>query len=204
MTPDTPYSVLRYRQRVYSRVSPYFYGDTLFDSGCGDGGDDILIAPYFKKIHGMDIKASPLWKDRASDKISFSTGNTEKLDFPDSSFDTVLEKDMLHHASDPVKGIREMVRISKKRVIIIECNRYNPLLYINMTLLRNHQHFTQKKFGRILESAGAPYEIKHFSARHIPVNSAPAQDFFEKIEDLLEKLPFYTPIIEYNLGILSK
>lgn len=204
MTSEMPYTLLRYKQRVYSRVSPYFYGDTLFDCGCGDGGDDILIAPHFKKIHGMDIEASPLWKERTSDKISFSVGYTEKLDFPDSSFDTVLEKDMLHHASDPVKGIREMARISKKRIIIIECNRYNPLLYINMTLINNHQHFTQKKFRQILESAGVPYEIKHFSARLIPFNSRPVLDFFEKAEDLLEKLPFYTPIIEYNLGILTK
>jgi ubiquinone/menaquinone biosynthesis C-methylase UbiE len=204
MTPNIPYSRLRYRQRVLSRVRPFFYGDTLLDSGCGDGEDDLLFLDHFKKIHGIDLEENKLWKERATDRLEFSAGNSESLAFPDNSFDTVMEKDMLHHAQNPERALREMARVSKKRVIAMECNRYNPLLYLNMTLRLGHQHFTQKRFTQIMASAGVPYEIKHFSARLIPFESRGPVDFFEGIENLLEKIPFYAPIIEYNLGILTK
>lgn len=204
MTLNLPYNVLRFKERVFKNVVPYLTGDTLFDSGCGHGEDDVLLSKYFKKIQACDIAEDPLWKERSNPNISFSVCSAEKLDFPDNSYDTVIEQNMLHHVSNPEKALSEMIRVSKKRVIVLECNRYNPLLYINMTLIQNHQHFTQKRFKQILDSCGAAYEIKHFSARCLPLTNKTIIDISEKIMDLAEKIPFYRPLIEYNLGIITK
>jgi hypothetical protein len=110
---------------------------------------------------------------------------------------------MLHHASNPESALKEMVRVAKKRVIVIEANRYNPLFYINLTLMNNHQHFTQKRFAGIMASTGRPYEIKRFSARVCWINNPAVIKIFDKAEDLLEAIPFYAPVIEYNLGIIT-
>lgn len=204
MTLNLPYNVLRYKQRVFKNVIPYLYGETLLDSGCGAGEDDVLLSPHFKKIHGCDISESPLWKERSGADISFSVCDGEKLEFPDNSFDTVIEQNMLHHANNPEKALAEMVRVSKKRVIVLECNRYNPLMYLNMTLIHNHQHFTQKRLAQLLRSANVKIEMKYFSARCLPLTNKAIIDAGDFIMDALEKLPFYRPIIEYNLGILTK
>jgi len=204
MTLNLPYNVLRFKERVFKNVIPYLSGDTLFDSGCGFGEDDVLLSKYFKKIQACDIHEDPLWKERSGPNISFSVCSAEELKFPDGSYDTVLEQNMLHHVPNPEKALQEMVRVSKKRIIVLECNRYNPLMYVNMTLIQNHQHFTQKRFRQILDSAKTPYEVKYFSARCLPVTNKAVIDIAYKIMDALENFPLYRPIIEYNLGILTK
>jgi ubiquinone/menaquinone biosynthesis C-methylase UbiE len=204
MTFNLPYNVLRFKERVFKNVIPHLHGDTMLDSGCGHGEDDVLLSRYFKKIQACDIAEDALWKERSGPNISFSVCAAERLSFPDNSFDTVIEQNMLHHASDPEKALQEMVRVSKKRIIVLECNRYNPLLYLNMTLIQNHQHFTQKRLKHILDTADVPYEIKYFSARCIPLTNKTVIDISEKIMDAAEKIPFYRPFIEYNLAILTK
>ena len=204
MQSKTPHNVLRYRERVIEKVSPYFTGKTLFDAGCGDGEDAYLMSKYFSKVTAGDIEKNPRWPEFASKKINFTVSNAEKIKFRNNSFDTVIEKDMLHHASNPVSALKEMVRVAKKRVIVIEANRYNPLFYINLTLRGNHQHFTQKRFREIVSSAASVYEIKRFSARVCPVNIPGFVSFFENLEDAVEKFPPYAPIIEYNLAVITK
>jgi len=204
MTLNLPYNVLRFKERVFSRVIPYLHGETLLDSGCGHGEDDVLLSAYFKKIHACDIYEDPLWKERASEKLVFSVCGAEDLKFPDNSFDTVIEQNMLHHVQNPEKALSEMVRVSKKRVIALECNRYNPPMYLNMVLIQNHQHFSQKRFKKLIESAGASFEIKHFSARCLPFKSKAVTDFGETIMNMAEKIPLYRPFLEYNLAIITK
>ncbi|MCX8093316.1 MAG: class I SAM-dependent methyltransferase [Candidatus Goldbacteria bacterium] len=201
---STPYNVLRYKDRVFTRVSPFFYGDSLLDCGCGNGEDVRIYLKYFKRIHGLDIEQSPDWKLYTNESITFSIGDTQKLNFENESFDTVLEKDMLHHVPSPSDALKEMIRVAKKKIIVIEANRYNPLLYINMTLLKNHQHFTQKYFKKLIEETGLKYEFHFFSARCCPFNGKFFNDLYDSFHNLLEKIPFYRPIIEYNMAVITK
>jgi ubiquinone/menaquinone biosynthesis C-methylase UbiE len=203
MINNVPENVEQYRQRVIEKTREYFSGSSLLDSGCGDGWDAYMRTKYFKKIVATDIEVNPNWKNLKTAGLTFKKADSEKLPFKNKSFDTVLEKDMLHHASNPEKAMKEMMRVAKKRVIVIEANRYNPLFYINLTLMNNHQHFNQKRFRSIMESCGAPFEIKRFSARVCWVNNPAFIKVFDKAEDIMEGLPFYAPIIEYNLGIIT-
>lgn len=203
MITNVPENVNQYRLRVIEKTKEYFSGSSLLDSGCGDGWDAYLRLKYFKKITATDIEINPNWKNLSAPGIIYKKADSEKLAFKNKSFDTVLEKDMLHHASNPEKALKEMVRVAKKRVIVIEANRYNPLFYINLTLLNNHQHFSQNRFLSIMESTGVPFEIKRFSARVCWINNPAFIKLFDKVEDLLEAIPLYSPIIEYNLGIIT-
>ncbi|MFP4466861.1 MAG: class I SAM-dependent methyltransferase [Candidatus Goldiibacteriota bacterium] len=193
----------QYRRRVHEKIKPHYSGNTLLDAGCADGGEVLLAAPCFSSIEAVDIEEFPEWKDFADEKINFRTASAENLPYEDSSFDTVLEKDMLHHAQDPEKAVMEMVRTASKKVILVEANRYNPLFYVNLTLMGNHQHFTRKRFKELAAKPGFPYEITHFSARVCPINKKPVINFFDRIQDFLENFPPYRPIIEYNMAVIT-
>src|SRR5208283_2567962 len=161
----TPEKVLAYRLRVLNKVKQYFYGDNMLDVGCGDGEDAELMLKYFKKIEGIDIAENPVWNEHRKENLILKKADAENLGYPDNSFDTVIEKDVLHHVSDPEKALKEMTRVARKRVILIEANRYNPSFYVFLTLMGKHNHFNQKRFKDIAQSCGLKPEIMHFSAR---------------------------------------
>lgn len=201
---EIPKNVLSYRKRIIDKIKPYFFGKTLLDAGCGDGGDSYLLQDYFNSIYAVDIIKNDNWENIKSYKIKFFTGNVEKLDFKDNFFDTVIEKDMLHHVENPEKALKELIRVSKKRIIIIEANRFNPIFYIHLTLLKGHQHFSQPKFKKILKSCSENFKLINFSARVCPINSPFLIKTVNFFSDLIEKLGFFYFFIEYNCAIIEK
>ncbi len=204
MTNKIPENVLSYRKRVIEKIKPYFVGETMLDAGCGDGSDSFLLAEYFKKIESFDIIEHANWKNYISDNLNFSVGDAMNLKYDDNSFDTIIEKDMLHHAQDPEIALKELCRVTKKRVIIIEANRFNPIFYLHLTLMEGHNHFSQNNFKKLLLSTGLPFEIKNFSARVCPVNNKFLIETVNFLSDVFEKIkPLYF-FIEYNLGIITK
>ncbi len=48
----------------------------------------------------------------------------EMLPFPDQSFDVVCSFAMLHHVPDPNTVVREMLRVARKAVLILDSNRF--------------------------------------------------------------------------------
>ena len=201
---ETPENVLSYRKRIIEKIKPYFYGSTLLDAGCGDGGDSYLLQDYFNSIYAVDIIKNDNWEKIKSEKIKFLTGNVEKLEFNDNFFDTVIEKDMLHHAENPEKALKELIRVSKKRIIVIEANRFNPIFYIHLTLLNGHQHFSQKKLKKIIKSCSGNFKFINFSARVCPINNSFLIKTVNFLSDLIEKLGFLYFFIEYNCAIIEK
>ncbi len=195
---------LSYRKRVIEKIKPYFAGKTLLDAGCGDGSDSYLLKDYFEKIEAFDIQENEKWKKYSSAGINFIQADVEKLPYSDNSFDVVIEKDMLHHTKDPFFAIKELIRVARKRIILIEANRYNPIFFLHLTLMKGHQHFTQEKFRDIIKSANMNFEIKNFSARVCPFNNKFLISVVNLFSDIAEFLkPFYF-FIEYNLGIIFK
>ena len=48
----------------------------------------------------------------------------EALPFADGSFDAVSEFSILHHVPNPSAVVREMLRVARKAVVIVDCNRF--------------------------------------------------------------------------------
>lgn len=53
-------------------------------------------------------------------RVSYVKQDIEKISFKTQSFDLVFVKEALHHVPRPVQGLYEMLRVSKKAVILIE------------------------------------------------------------------------------------
>lgn len=56
--------------------------------------------------------------------VSMLQAAGEALPFADASFDAVSEFCILHHVADPSAVVMEMLRVARKAVVIVDCNRF--------------------------------------------------------------------------------
>lgn len=112
---------LDYIQRFVS----FDRGTSLLDVGCGNG----TFTHHFEKLCGfvsaVDSSCNMLAQNTCARVVQ---GDGTNLPFRDSSFDVVFEANLLHHVLDRISVVREMARVSRRWVILIEPNRYNPLM----------------------------------------------------------------------------
>lgn len=56
--------------------------------------------------------------------VSLFQASGDALPFSDASFDAVSEFSMLHHVANPDAVIKEMLRVARKAVVLVDCNRF--------------------------------------------------------------------------------
>lgn len=112
----------------------YFVGESLIDIGCGYG-KYLLYFKNQKKIKfclGLDLKKKAihstkrLFRKKGID-VSLIIGDAQNLPFEDSVFDIAFSTDMVEHLSNKSRGIQEIVRVSKDKVVVCVPNRLNPI-----------------------------------------------------------------------------
>jgi SAM-dependent methyltransferase len=97
----------------------------ILDLGCGNGIFSQRLAREGAFVTGLDLSAHLLAQN--PHRI-LTRGDASMLPFGDGSFDVVFEANLLHHVPDRDRVVREMCRVSRKHVILLEPNRYNPLM----------------------------------------------------------------------------
>ena len=98
-------------------------GDRVLDVGCGSGRLTLAAQQWAgENAEAIGIDPSPEMVEvarqnakRAGSKAKFKLGLAERLPFPDSIFDVVLNRLMLHHLPEDLKqrGLAEMRRVLK-------------------------------------------------------------------------------------------
>ncbi len=102
------------------RIASYFSDkkETVLDFGCGD----LSFAKALKKkrpklqISGVDVVDF----HNRDKNVSFICYDGKKLPFKDKSFDTIIVFHVLHHTEDAKKYFKELVRVTKKRILLVE------------------------------------------------------------------------------------
>jgi SAM-dependent methyltransferase len=56
--------------------------------------------------------------------VSLLQGSGDALPFADNSFDAVSEFSTLHHVADPNAVVKEMLRVARKTVVLVDSNRF--------------------------------------------------------------------------------
>jgi len=94
-------------------------GKTVLDMGCGASGKSLYyISAGAKKVVGVDIV--PHYKEESEafarklgfeDRFEFILGSALDIPVADGSFDTVIMNDFMEHISDPVKALKEALRV---------------------------------------------------------------------------------------------
>ena len=144
---------VEFQQRRIVNKTP-LSGGSLLDIGCGSGE---YLKIFSEKLGKPNVAGLDIYKASVPGIKTFK-GTAEKLPFKDKSFDTVFEKDALHHIKDKRKAIAEMKRVARKEIILVEANLNNRIIdaFIDK---RFHQHFSAKALAEMLK--GENYSI-HF------------------------------------------
>ena len=98
----------------------------VLDVGCGNGVFTSRLSRDGAKVTGLDLSRHLLAQNRHD---SLACGDVMSLPFADSCFDLTFEANVLHHVTDRAAVIREMARVSRKHVVLLEPNCYNPLMF---------------------------------------------------------------------------
>lgn len=107
--------------------------ETVLDFGCGD----LSFAKALKKVKpnlaitGVDV----IDFRRRSRLVKFVHYDGKKLPFKNNSFDTVIAFHVLHHTTDAKKYFKELVRVAKKRILLVESIARTPLDFPGMRFM---------------------------------------------------------------------
>ncbi|MFC1724218.1 class I SAM-dependent methyltransferase [candidate division KSB1 bacterium] len=96
---------------------------TLLDVGCGNGTFTVYLKEMFK-TYGTDYSIKML--SNISGTLPLALSDAHDLPFKASSFDVVFESNMIHHIDNETVVLEEMTRLSRKYIILIEPNIFNP------------------------------------------------------------------------------
>jgi SAM-dependent methyltransferase len=195
---------LRFRQRCLDKLGYGFRGDEeLLDGGCGDGGVARLLRERVRSVTAVDVVPFPEWRDEP--ELRFLVADAEALPFEPGSFDLVHSKDSLHHMEAPERALAEYHRVLKPggTALLVEANRYNPFFYPHMTLALGHRHFTRRRFRALVESAFPTARFGAFEAHYAPPLNR-ALRLQHAVEETLERLPPFRPLLSYNFAVASR
>jgi len=100
-------------------------GLKLLDICCGSGMISEYYAAEGAMVTGIDFSQEAVnranqRKEKYKFQAEFDTGDAQNLAFPDNSFDIVSVHDGLHHLKDTAKAVKEMARVSRQGIVIIE------------------------------------------------------------------------------------
>lgn len=119
----------------------------ILDLGCGEGKYSTLIlkrTPNIRQLVGLDVSKEHIKKARIDNphgNIEFLVADGQNIPFKNKCFDLTICKDLLHHVRHPSEVLKEISRVSRGQVVIIEANKYNPIMLLSEKY-GNHQHLT--------------------------------------------------------------
>jgi len=124
-------------------------GEKILDIGCGDGKiDKLLMQKKDVDISGVDVLV------REKTYIPVQKYDGKVLPYDNSTFDTVMFIDVLHHIENPIDILREAKRVVRKKIIIKDhllkgAFAYSTLKF--MDYIGNHHYGVNLPFNYLKE-----------------------------------------------------
>jgi ubiquinone/menaquinone biosynthesis C-methylase UbiE/uncharacterized protein YbaR (Trm112 family) len=150
-------------------------GKRIIDVCCGGGADAEYLHNLGARITGVDISADYLKCALVRAKkfnldINLVVGDAENLPFKSDYFDYGIIHCGLHHLPNPYDGIKELIRVSKKGIVIVESfNSIFTKLFIKLGISNETEaghpiyRFDKKTLINFLKENGLEkYNLKTF------------------------------------------
>jgi anti-anti-sigma factor len=132
--------------KLREQIRPYLSKGSIIDVGCGDG----KVAEAFADECEIQLIDTI---DYNMTSLPFSLYDGFKIPFPDKSFDYAFLLTVLHHCDDPLAVLREVKRVTRKRIII------NESVYLNESQRRFNMFFDWF-YNRVLhDDVNVPYNF---------------------------------------------
>lgn len=99
-------------------------GERVLDVGCGPGA---LTGELVRRLGPTAVSAvdpSELFVTATQERhpgVDVRAGSAEQLPFPDAMFDACLAQLVVHFMADPIKGLREMARVTRPDAVVVAC-----------------------------------------------------------------------------------
>jgi ArsR family transcriptional regulator len=129
------------------------------DLGCGTGYLTRLLAPFVRRVIGVDVSGAMLEHARAQTSalanVELRSGELERLPIEDAALDAAMLALVLHNVADPSAVIREAVRALRAggRLLVLDMMPHNRD-DLRQRLGHVWQGFTQEQVGTWFEQAG--------------------------------------------------
>jgi ubiquinone/menaquinone biosynthesis C-methylase UbiE len=143
-------------------------GQQVLDLGCGTGTLAIMakLAQPSANVTGLDadpdmLKVAKYKSAQMKAQVKFDVGFTEKLPYPDESFDRVLSSIMIHHLKTPdkIQTAREVYRVLKPGGQLHIVDFGTPVTWYGKLLgplLHKFEEANDNIDGKLPEFFGAP------------------------------------------------
>jgi ubiquinone/menaquinone biosynthesis C-methylase UbiE len=124
-----------YKRASFARLA-LAEGDHVLDVGCGTGDDARAIAALVRGVAvvGIDRSEERVREAQAQTlglprPVEFRVGDAYTLPFEDASFDACRADRVFHHLVDPLRALREMVRVARAGGRVVVCDTdYDALI----------------------------------------------------------------------------
>jgi SAM-dependent methyltransferase len=192
-----------YQARIWEGIGTALDGRShILEVGCGPGDDARRLAEQGHEVVALDVEPHDGWS-LPSPGVTFVEASAERMPFPDSRFDAVLERDALHHVADPGRALREMRRVLRPDgvAVVVECNRWNPLFYLHMTRLHGHDHFSPPYLRGLLEATFDQVEVRMLETRAYPFVGDGAMPAVRLWERFVERIPGLRRFAAYTVAV---
>jgi ubiquinone/menaquinone biosynthesis C-methylase UbiE len=101
--------------------------ETVLDVGCGTGHFSRWLAQRGLRVVGVDISSAMLERASRGDGIRYVYGDALALPFVDGSFDLVVFVTTLEFVDNPVRALREAIRVARAGLLLGVLNRCSIL-----------------------------------------------------------------------------
>ena len=117
--------ILRVHYDIYPKVLERVNlnkNDKILDAGCGEGSlGKELIKRGYSNIFGFDYSSEGVKKAKEHYKKCIKS-DIYSLPYKDNEFDIVICIEVLEFLDDPKKAFKELLRVTKKQIIIVSAN----------------------------------------------------------------------------------
>ena len=169
-----------WRKKAIRQLLPYQPGSIL-DVATGTADMAILMTRYLSRarITGIDISAGMLEigrqkiaRNNLTGRVELHAGDSERLHFPDNSFDAVTVAFGIRNFGNLEKGLSEMLRVLKPggRLLVLEFSRPKRTIFRRGYDL--YMRFIACPIGRMLSHNREAYQYLDESVRAFPQGKA--------------------------------
>lgn len=123
----------------------------ILEVGTGRGHMALALAKKGFKLTSVDLDRKAQHVAKASLKalkldklVTLKIMNAERLQYKDDSFDYVISVNFIHHAKNPVRCLKEMVRLAKDKLVIADINKKGERIMQKVHRLDGHSHAASK------------------------------------------------------------
>lgn len=167
------YDILKERDFALTKAG-FKKKKTILEIGIGRGYMALVLARKGFTLTSIDqdrkilrVARNILKYYKLGESVVLRLMNAEHLRFKDCSFDYVLAVNFMHHSRKPIRCLKEMIRVAKEKVVIVDVNKRGARILEKLHAQEGHAHERSKiEFHEIRELfLKAKMKVKTYRSR---------------------------------------